>query len=174
MESAPRKSWWYTLPGVLTALAGIITAVGGLVTVLYQVGVFGHVPKVPEPPTSTEVVDSPVASDSRQCPEQDAKICREVGASCFLSINDGSHPHSDKPAPRGYRAGDYVSLCWWKEKNQSSCPNTGRGGFWSTPESFWRKFGWAPPPDGWNQCMSQCANIGGGWSEASKGRCNYP
>jgi len=35
------KSWWGTMPGVLTALAGIITAVGGLVAVLSQNGLIG-------------------------------------------------------------------------------------------------------------------------------------
>lgn len=38
---APSKSWWSTLPGVLTALAAIITAVGGLLAVLGQQGVLG-------------------------------------------------------------------------------------------------------------------------------------
>jgi hypothetical protein len=35
------KSWWGTMPGVLTALAGIITAAGGLVAVLSQNGLIG-------------------------------------------------------------------------------------------------------------------------------------
>jgi hypothetical protein len=35
------KSWWTTMPGLLTALAAIITAVGGLVAALGQTGVFG-------------------------------------------------------------------------------------------------------------------------------------
>ena len=37
----PGKSWWSTMPGVLTALAGIITALGGLVAVLSQTGLIG-------------------------------------------------------------------------------------------------------------------------------------
>ena len=39
--SEPVKSWWTTLPGVLTAIAGILTAVTGLVAVLAQQGVIG-------------------------------------------------------------------------------------------------------------------------------------
>ncbi|RZT93624.1 hypothetical protein [Rivibacter subsaxonicus] len=38
----PDKSWWTTLPGLLTALAGIITAVGGLIAVLVQAGLIGN------------------------------------------------------------------------------------------------------------------------------------
>ena len=37
----PGKSWWSTMPGILTALAGIITALGGLVAVLSQTGLIG-------------------------------------------------------------------------------------------------------------------------------------
>jgi hypothetical protein len=35
------KSWWTTLPGVLTAIAGVLTAVTGLLAVLAQQGVIG-------------------------------------------------------------------------------------------------------------------------------------
>ncbi len=35
-----KKSWWHTLPGVLTALAGVITAVATLIGVLSKIGVF--------------------------------------------------------------------------------------------------------------------------------------
>ncbi|WP_428423890.1 hypothetical protein [Methylibium sp.] len=35
------KSWWSTMPGLLTALAGTITAVGGLVAILSQSGLIG-------------------------------------------------------------------------------------------------------------------------------------
>lgn len=36
-----KKSFWATLPGILTGLAGIITAAGGLLVILYQIGVLG-------------------------------------------------------------------------------------------------------------------------------------
>ena len=36
-----RKSFWSTLPGILTGIAAIITAIGGMVGVLYQTGVIG-------------------------------------------------------------------------------------------------------------------------------------
>jgi len=38
-NNSSKKSWWQTLPGVLTAIAGFITAISGLVLALYQTGV---------------------------------------------------------------------------------------------------------------------------------------
>jgi hypothetical protein len=34
------KSFWTTLPGILTGMAGLITAIGGLLVILDQIGVF--------------------------------------------------------------------------------------------------------------------------------------
>lgn len=36
-----KKSFWTTLPGILTGLAGLITAIGGLIVVLYSQGLIG-------------------------------------------------------------------------------------------------------------------------------------
>ncbi len=36
-----KKSFWVTLPGILTGVAAIITATGGIIATLYQVGVVG-------------------------------------------------------------------------------------------------------------------------------------
>ncbi len=36
-----KKSFWVTLPGILTGIAAIITATGGIIATLYQVGVVG-------------------------------------------------------------------------------------------------------------------------------------
>ena len=40
-RGATGRSWWTTLPGVLTAIAAVLTAVTGLVAVLAQQGVIG-------------------------------------------------------------------------------------------------------------------------------------
>ncbi|MBU0960767.1 MAG: hypothetical protein KKH60_04510 [Proteobacteria bacterium] len=35
------KSFWTTLPGILSGIAGVITAIGGLLAILYSIGVLG-------------------------------------------------------------------------------------------------------------------------------------
>ncbi len=40
MNNETNKSWWHTLPGVLTAAGGVITAIATLITALYQAGYF--------------------------------------------------------------------------------------------------------------------------------------
>ena len=66
-EERTGKSWWATMPGVLTALAGIITAVAGLVAILAQTGLVGakgdgHKPAVVAPATgpSTDAAAAPL------------------------------------------------------------------------------------------------------------------
>lgn len=36
-----KKSFWATLPGIITGIAGLITAIGGLLLILYQIGAIG-------------------------------------------------------------------------------------------------------------------------------------
>ena len=36
------KSFWTTLPGILTAVTGLVTAIAGALTVLYNIGVIDH------------------------------------------------------------------------------------------------------------------------------------
>jgi hypothetical protein len=40
-DGAEKKSFWTTLPGMITATAGLITALAGLIAVLVQAGVLG-------------------------------------------------------------------------------------------------------------------------------------
>jgi hypothetical protein len=37
-EPGPDKSWWHTLPGILTGITAVITAVGGLMIAINQTG----------------------------------------------------------------------------------------------------------------------------------------
>ena len=37
-----KKSFWVTIPGLLTGIAAVITATGGIIATLYQVGVLGE------------------------------------------------------------------------------------------------------------------------------------
>ena len=41
-EQTQARSWWKTLPGVLTAIAGILTATTGLLVALNQMGILSH------------------------------------------------------------------------------------------------------------------------------------
>src|SRR5436189_4804110 len=41
MNPSNERSWWQTLPGILTAIAGTITAITGLIVALHQAGLFG-------------------------------------------------------------------------------------------------------------------------------------
>lgn len=56
-DGAGSRSWWQTLPGVLTALAGVITAVAGLLAALYQAGLF----KAEKARDATVIASSPAA-----------------------------------------------------------------------------------------------------------------
>ena len=40
MPEQESKSFWTTLPGLITAIAGLITAIGGFLLILNQIGVF--------------------------------------------------------------------------------------------------------------------------------------
>ena len=35
------RTWWQTVPGMITAFAGLLTAIGGLLTILLQAGIIG-------------------------------------------------------------------------------------------------------------------------------------
>lgn len=40
-DTDDKKSFWTTLPGILTGITGLITAIGGILTFFYQIGVIG-------------------------------------------------------------------------------------------------------------------------------------
>ena len=58
MSEGPQRSWWTTLPGILTGIAGLITAVTGLLVALSALGVFG----APDDGSSPTAVDPPAAA----------------------------------------------------------------------------------------------------------------
>jgi transglutaminase/protease-like cytokinesis protein 3 len=52
-ERKSQKSWWQTIPGLLTAAAGVITAITGLIIALHQAEIPGETgPKKPSESTS--------------------------------------------------------------------------------------------------------------------------
>jgi hypothetical protein len=52
---AESKSFWSSLPGILTALAGLVTAIGGLLLAFGQLGLFGKT----EPATAPAATQAP-------------------------------------------------------------------------------------------------------------------
>ena len=55
-EPTTPRSWWHTLPGVLTGVAALVTALAGLVAVLMQagwLGARGDAPKATAPPPAS-------------------------------------------------------------------------------------------------------------------------
>jgi hypothetical protein len=56
------KSWWQTLPGLLTAIAGIITAVTGLLVAVHQAGWFNHTPA----PSASVQTANPTSGNAAQ------------------------------------------------------------------------------------------------------------
>ncbi|MFK7908942.1 MAG: hypothetical protein AB8B69_27685, partial [Chitinophagales bacterium] len=83
-ESSNNKSFFQTLPGVLTATATLITAIVGLITVLNQVGFLGNKDK--DKPKTEEVVkddDKPKVDESLSAADLEAlvkKVMREENA----------------------------------------------------------------------------------------------
>ncbi|HEB58440.1 MAG TPA: hypothetical protein ENJ01_04395 [Gammaproteobacteria bacterium] len=57
--SGSHKSFWATLPGILTGLAGLITAVVGLLIALNQIGVIGNPNATPPTANGTDVHPHP-------------------------------------------------------------------------------------------------------------------
>ncbi len=68
MDEDPKsKSWWNTLPGVLTAVAAVIAAVTALVSTLHQTGWIGAKAST-SPPSSTQTTQSPHSSPPSASP----------------------------------------------------------------------------------------------------------
>jgi len=81
MDNNKKKSFWATLPGILTAAAGFVTAIAGLIGVLYQVGVIGD-PRVPPPERPrSEQPTPPVPREETPAPPEPQRTFRVVEAS---------------------------------------------------------------------------------------------
>jgi hypothetical protein len=57
-----KKTFWETVPGILTGIAGIFTAIGGLITVLVTIGVFSPPPEPTPTPTPVPLTELRVIS----------------------------------------------------------------------------------------------------------------
>jgi hypothetical protein len=59
-ESRDQKSFWTTLPGIITAITGLVVAIGGILGVLVTAGVIGGQPPTSMPPSTPTL--APVAT----------------------------------------------------------------------------------------------------------------
>lgn len=66
-EDANPKSWWQTVPGILTAIAAIISAATALVAALNQTGIFAHKDGA-KPAVVAEAVAATKSSESTTTP----------------------------------------------------------------------------------------------------------
>jgi hypothetical protein len=74
-EDDPKKSWWHTLPGIITGLTATITALGGLVVAINQTNWFSRPePEAtrPESEAATATGPSALAAQPEPPPAQDA------------------------------------------------------------------------------------------------------
>lgn len=63
VDGTRSRTFWKTLPGVLTAIAGLITAVGGMIAVLLQIGIIGGAEnKTAPPPVAQTLNDTPTTN----------------------------------------------------------------------------------------------------------------
>src|SRR5262245_35744880 len=79
------KSWWQTLPGIITGLTAIVTALAGLVVAIQQTGWLGPGLQTPpsRPPTTTQAPSAsapPAASAPASAPPAPASASRAASA----------------------------------------------------------------------------------------------
>ncbi|MFH1216470.1 MAG: hypothetical protein V1706_08210 [Pseudomonadota bacterium] len=97
-----KKSFWATLPGILTGIAAVITATGGIIAILYQVGVIGErnqkengvlVAPIPERPACDSVIKAVLDTEYLVLHWQpvDGASTYTVEVDCF---GCGQHPNN--------------------------------------------------------------------------------
>jgi hypothetical protein len=109
------KSWWGTMPGVLTALAGIITAVGGLVAVLSQNGLIGAKstgagagPAASSTPGAS--VATPATPPAAQPAAGPAPVSTATTPPTVVSAGPGTIAHSPAEVLSGLKARGFVGV----------------------------------------------------------------
>ena len=78
-EDKPEKTFWQTLPGIITSFAALITAIGGCIAVVFGIpaisnAVFGVTP-------------TPVISQTTSYPTQTSSAPSETSAPLYLEMN---------------------------------------------------------------------------------------
>jgi serine/threonine-protein kinase len=80
------KSFWQTLPGILTGVAAILTAVGAILGILFQLGVIGGSPDSTTPSGSS--IRTPKSASPTSAAPADAGGWEN--ATAIMTANDGS------------------------------------------------------------------------------------
>jgi hypothetical protein len=96
-EEGKSKSWWQTLPGIITTVTATITALTGLVVAINQTGWFGS----PTPPVATRP-SAPTPAPGPAAPASPAQA-PPVNTSSWPA--SGSTYSVELPAMRDYRLG---------------------------------------------------------------------
>jgi len=92
-----KKSFWVTLPGILSGVAGLITAVSGAVVLWYQF----H-PKLPSsPPPQPSLVVQPLAPNQSQPSTQTSSPSKLVTPTPNPAPPPSAQPRGPAPAPAG-------------------------------------------------------------------------
>jgi hypothetical protein len=105
------KSWWSTMPGVLTALAGIITAVGGLVAVLSQNGLIGAKSTgAGAGPASSSTPGATVATPATQPAAGPTPVSTAKPPPTVVSAGPGPIAHSPAEVLSGLKARGFVGV----------------------------------------------------------------
>ncbi len=87
------RSWWQTLPGILTASAGLITAVAGLLVALHQIGLLGNKEKAALSPPSYHDTAKPAeatALSTTPAPKETTISATEHARSYSVSFPSGT------------------------------------------------------------------------------------
>lgn len=93
------KSWWHTLPGVITSLTAAITALAGLIVAIDQTGWFGSEPPSAVTAPTTLTPTAPVSVAAPVAPARDPSPATSSAAAARPAYA------VELPAMRDYRLG---------------------------------------------------------------------
>lgn len=103
-QESGQKSWWVTLPGILTQLVALVTALTGLVAALYQTGVFHHQENAPTQDMAASSSAGEVGPSPAPQPHN--------GVNHIASPPTPAPPPTSAPSPKGafaIKIGDTIS-----------------------------------------------------------------